>query len=155
MGTNTGKPKSRDTLGEAGPNISPFDGFISETQRHLLALEAEYSFAANEVDIHPPECTLTYKRPDLWVRITYEYPGVPFCTLRLIRDDGRMAWVAFDVVADRLSLASWSTPREPVSFFEAGSTVETNARALLDVVDAVARVDTEELFHDQLWRAHS
>lgn len=66
-----------------------------------------------------------------------------------------MAWVAFDVVAEGLGLASWPTPRGPVSFSAAEATVEASARALLDVVDAVARVDTGELFRDQLWRAHS
>lgn len=155
MGVKRGTTTSGRKAAHRGQKASPFDGFIEETQRRLVPLETDLGFTSGVVDIHPPECTVTYKRDDLWVQITYEYPGVPFCTLRIKREDGKLARIGFDVVAERVGLPKWKSPHRPVGFAEAAAAVRENAAAVFKVLNALARVDAKELFRDQLWRQYS
>lgn len=134
---------------------APFASYIRAAESILAVLSTEHGFTGPEVDVRIPACVLTYKRTSLWVRVTFEYPGIPFCTLRIEREDGSMQWVGFDAAAKQLGLAVWSTPSSGPSIDTAAEVVESNLGALVALVEAIGEPDAREKLHEQLWRLYS
>jgi hypothetical protein len=143
------KPLKRQSSNDVG---SPFAVYIRETQSALSVLTTKHDFDGPDVDVRIPECEIVYKRPALWVRITFEYPGVPFCTLRIEREDAVMQWVSFDAVAAALGVSGWEMPKTKPSIDTAARVVIANKPALIGVIEALEGNDVADKLQGLLWR---
>jgi hypothetical protein len=146
--TSRAKRKS----GTARADSDAFTGYIQAVQSGLAALSTDHGFDNPEIDVHIPECQITYKRPSLWVTITFEYPGEPFCTLRIEREDKAMQWVGFDDVASAYGLNGWKMPASKPSLDTAAAVVISNKDEIVAVVRALQGSGVQEKLHALLWR---
>lgn len=134
---------------------SPFDGYVANTLDLLNVLVSEHGFAPAEVHIHIPECAVTYRAPDLWVNVTYEYSTPPFCTFGIERQDGGKVRIGYDNVAESLGFRPWESPSTFVDFDAAPEVIRSNLSELINVVNAIRTNDVQTLLHDELWRKYS
>jgi hypothetical protein len=136
----------------ASDDGSPFDVYVRETRAALEVLNTEHGFEGPDVDVRIPECEIVYKRPALWVRITFEYPGVPFCTLRIEREDAVMQWASFDAVAAALGVHGWEMPKAKPRIETGAAVVIANRRAIVAVIEALEGADVPAKLHGLLWK---
>lgn len=149
----TSRAKRKSRSGDVGKDV--YTNYVQAVESALAVLTTEHGFEGPEVDVHIPECQITYKRASLWVAITFEYPGVPFCTLRLKREDGAMQWVGFDQVAFAYGLQGWLMPASKPNLDTAAAVVISNKETVVAVVRALQGSSVHEKLHSLLWRTVS